>query len=116
MKPLVFAAAGLAALLMSSAFSAWDGDDAYRDEVAHWRQDRLDSLKEDDGWLTVSGLFWLKPGETNIGRFNKAVNLPCAYIRYATCRLAPPQNRLNLAIEAGELKYEPRRIDGASSQ
>jgi uncharacterized protein (DUF1684 family) len=39
--------------------------------------------------------------------FNKAVNLPCAYIPYATCPLAPPQNRLGLAIEAGEKTYEP---------
>ncbi len=39
--------------------------------------------------------------------FNKAINLPCSYIPYATCPLAPPQNRLRLAIEAGELKYEP---------
>ena len=43
--------------------------------------------------------------------FNKAVNLPCAYIPYATCPLAPPQNRLSLAIEAGELKYEPARAE-----
>jgi uncharacterized protein len=43
--------------------------------------------------------------------FNKATNLPCAYIPYATCPLAPPQNRLSLAIEAGELKYEPDRKD-----
>ena len=42
--------------------------------------------------------------------FNKAINLPCAYIPYATCPLAPPQNRLSLAIEAGELKYEPRAM------
>jgi uncharacterized protein (DUF1684 family) len=41
--------------------------------------------------------------------FNKAINLPCAYIPYATCPLAPAQNRLSLAIEAGELKYEPQR-------
>lgn len=39
--------------------------------------------------------------------FNKAVNLPCAYIPYATCPLAPRQNRLSLAIEAGEKMYEP---------
>ena len=45
--------------------------------------------------------------------FNKAVNLPCAYIPYATCPLAPPQNRLSLAIEAGELKYEPLRADAS---
>ena len=38
--------------------------------------------------------------------FNKATNLPCAYIPFATCPLAPPQNRLSLPITAGELKYE----------
>ena len=46
-------------------------------------------------------------GDVVVLDFNKAVNLPCAYIPYATCPLAPPQNRLGLAIEAGELKYEP---------
>ena len=45
--------------------------------------------------------------------FNKAVNLPCSYIPYATCPLAPPQNRLRLAIEAGERKYEPARPSDA---
>jgi uncharacterized protein len=48
--------------------------------------------------------------------FNKAVNLPCAYIPYATCPLAPPQNRLSLAIEAGELKYEPHPPDRSSRE
>ena len=46
-------------------------------------------------------------GDEVVLDFNKAVNLPCAYIPYATCPLAPPQNRLGLAIEAGEKKYEP---------
>ncbi len=67
MQPLVFAAASLVAVLASLAFSASAGDDAYRDEIEHWRQKRLESLKADDGWLTVSGFFWLKPGETKIG-------------------------------------------------
>jgi uncharacterized protein (DUF1684 family) len=48
--------------------------------------------------------------------FNKAVNLPCAYIPYATCPLAPTQNRLGLAIEAGELKYEPAQASGSSGE
>lgn len=38
--------------------------------------------------------------------FNKAQNPPCAFTSYATCPLPPPQNRLALAIEAGEQKYE----------
>jgi uncharacterized protein (DUF1684 family) len=37
--------------------------------------------------------------------FNKAMNLPCAYTPYATCPLAPRQNRLPLAVMAGEMKY-----------
>jgi uncharacterized protein len=48
--------------------------------------------------------------------FNKAVNLPCAYIPYATCPLAPARNRLSLAIEAGELKYETARENGSSGE
>jgi uncharacterized protein (DUF1684 family) len=37
--------------------------------------------------------------------FNKAYNPPCAFTAYATCPLPPPSNRLNVRIEAGELKY-----------
>ncbi|MFO7251516.1 MAG: DUF1684 domain-containing protein [Actinomycetes bacterium] len=39
--------------------------------------------------------------------FNRAVNLPCAYTKFATCPLPPPENRLPVAIEAGE--KDPRR-------
>lgn len=37
--------------------------------------------------------------------FNKAYNPPCAFTPYATCPLAPPENRLALRVAAGELKY-----------
>ena len=37
--------------------------------------------------------------------FNKAYNPPCAFTPFATCPLPPPQNRLPIRIEAGELKY-----------
>jgi uncharacterized protein len=55
-------------------------------------------------------------GDKVILDFNKAVNLPCAYIPYATCPLAPPQNRLGLAIEAGEKVYEPGRSADAAAR
>lgn len=42
-------------------------DDAYRSEVERFRQAREAALKADDGWLSVAGLFWVKPGETRIG-------------------------------------------------
>lgn len=34
--------------------------------------------------------------------FNRAVNLPCAFTPYSTCPVAPAENRLRVAIEAGE--------------
>ncbi|MCW2529874.1 MAG: hypothetical protein JWM76_4734 [Pseudonocardiales bacterium] len=34
--------------------------------------------------------------------FNRAVNLPCAYTDLATCPLPPTENRLPIAVEAGE--------------
>ena len=37
--------------------------------------------------------------------FNKAYNPPCAFTPFATCPLAPPENRLGIAVSAGEKKY-----------
>jgi uncharacterized protein (DUF1684 family) len=34
--------------------------------------------------------------------FNRTLNLPCAFTSYATCPLPPAENRLAVAIEAGE--------------
>lgn len=37
--------------------------------------------------------------------FNRAYNPPCSFTPYATCPLAPQQNKLPVLIEAGEKKY-----------
>lgn len=37
--------------------------------------------------------------------FNRAYNPPCAFTPFATCPLPPPENRLDLAINAGEKNY-----------
>jgi uncharacterized protein len=37
--------------------------------------------------------------------FNKAYNPPCAFTAFATCPLAPPENRLDLRVTAGEKNY-----------
>jgi uncharacterized protein len=46
-------------------------------------------------------------GGTVLLDFNKAENPPCAFTPYATCPLPPPQNRLPVAVPAGELDYHP---------
>jgi len=43
---------------------------------------------DDDGFTTID--------------FNKAYNPPCSFNKFTTCQLPPPQNRLDIAITAGE--------------
>ena len=47
------------------------------------------------------------PGEDGkvVLDFNRAYNPPCAFTLFATCPLPPPENRLDLAITAGEKNY-----------
>lgn len=39
----------------------------YQAEIETWQQARVTALRADKGWLTVAGLFWLKPGENTFG-------------------------------------------------
>ena len=43
-------------------------------------------------------------GDVVVLDFNRATNLPCAYILFATCPLAPPQNRLEPADHGGRIE------------
>ena len=52
--------------------------------------------------LPVGGL--KEPGKLTLD-FNRAYNPPCAFTPFATCPLAPPENRLDLAVTAGEKKH-----------
>ncbi len=45
-------------------------------------------------------------GETTVLDFNRAYNPPCAFNDFATCPVASPQNRLPIAIVAGE-RFDP---------
>jgi len=50
----------LATLLMA-------GSSSYEDSIHQWQKQRDAGLRADDGWLTLAGLFWLKPGNNTIG-------------------------------------------------
>lgn len=40
---------------------------AYVESIETWQQQRLERLKNKDGWLTLAGLFWLEEGENSFG-------------------------------------------------
>ncbi|HVI59211.1 MAG TPA: DUF1684 domain-containing protein [Luteimonas sp.] len=83
---------------------------------------RIEALDEGDGSLFLvfadrtnghgsygAGRFLYadKPGPDGkvVLDFNQAYNPPCAFTPFATCPLPPPENRLDLAVTAGEQKY-----------
>jgi uncharacterized protein (DUF1684 family) len=59
------ALAGTLALVASLATAGVP--DAYEAEVLKWRADREAGLKKEGGWLSVTGLFWLKEGPNRFG-------------------------------------------------
>jgi uncharacterized protein (DUF1684 family) len=59
-------------------------DDGYIASIEKWRAEREARLRSEDGWLTVSGLHWLQPGDTRFGSDpSNAIVLPAGYPRLA---------------------------------
>lgn len=70
---------------------------AHRRDIDAWRERRIESLKREDGWLTLVGLYWLEPGDNSVGGDPKSrVVLPAgkAPLRLATIVLGPEGAKL----------------------
>jgi uncharacterized protein (DUF1684 family) len=61
-------AAALCAASVASAAISKDDLARERQAVEQWKAQRLASLTSETGWLTLTGLFWLKPGTNTFGR------------------------------------------------
>jgi uncharacterized protein (DUF1684 family) len=91
----------------------------------HGKIHRLEAILElpdDDSYFVIfadrtnrdqtygAGRFVYTNGMPKDGRvvldFNKAYNPPCALNAYSTCPLPPPENRLDMAVTAGEKRYQ----------
>ncbi|MFY9608024.1 MAG: DUF1684 domain-containing protein [Blastocatellia bacterium] len=59
--------AALALIVALAVNTIGFGKDSYRGQIAKFRAEREAGLKAEDGWLSVSGLFWLKEGENRFG-------------------------------------------------
>lgn len=55
------------AVLSSSLMAASSNLTSYEQSIREWQQHRDAGLRSPDGWLTLVGLFWLKPGDNSIG-------------------------------------------------
>ena len=53
-------------ILVFTLFS-FRADDRYSQEIQAFRMARISSLKSENGWLNLAGLFWLKEGKNTFG-------------------------------------------------
>lgn len=65
------------ALAVAGATPAGHDDDAYLAGLRAWRAEREATLRAEDGWLSVAGLFFLEPGANTFGAgSSNAIVLP----------------------------------------
>jgi hypothetical protein len=77
------------------------GDPAYRADVEHWRAARDERLRAPDGWLTLVGLVWLKPGPNRFGGApDNDVHLPASAPAHAGA-IVLEGGAVRLVIEPG---------------
>jgi uncharacterized protein len=57
----------LAAFVVAGIVPAATSGTPYLTDLARWRSGYEDKLKAPDGWLSVSGLFWLHAGDNTVG-------------------------------------------------
>ena len=97
----------LARILLVTAMLGSTGiasaDPAYRQQIEHWRQQRLQALTAPDGWLTLVAFDWLQPGAQTVGRAaDNAIVLPVGPAHLGTITLvANGPVRLDLAADSG---------------
>jgi uncharacterized protein (DUF1684 family) len=67
MKNIVFASAMVLISFSSCTHKPQVDHDAYVKEIDQWRSERLNRLKDKNGWLSLAGLYWLKEGKNTFG-------------------------------------------------
>ena len=76
---------------------------AHRRDIEAWRTRRIESLRRDDGWLSLVGLFWLEPGANSVGSDPKSrVVLPAGKAPAQLATLTLSERTAQLVAAPGE--------------
>jgi len=92
-------------LFILSAVAAAAEDTAYKDAIAKWRQQKEEALKADGGWLTVTGLFWLKEGENRVANAPGVFDLHDGKTVFRDDRSASTEMGPKASVNAGDRTF-----------
>jgi len=84
----------------------------YQAEIVKWRQQKEKELKADGGWLTVTGLFWLKEGENRVEGAPGLFVLHDGKARFRADTGAITEMTPEASITAGNLTFSVIERDG----
>ena len=93
------------------------GDSAQRAQVEAWRAKRIERLRGPNGWLSLVGLEWLKPGVNTLGSApDNSIVLPKWPAHLGTIELAAGKASISLdpasgATIDGEMKSQAAMLD-----
>ncbi len=52
-------------------------DTSYQQSINEWRNERNETIRKENGWLSLAGLYWLKLGKNHFGSDPKCeIQLP----------------------------------------
>jgi uncharacterized protein (DUF1684 family) len=87
---------------------------AERSSIGEWRLTRVDSLTSDSGWLTLTGLFWLKDGDNSFGRAaSNALSLDNASLAANAGSFVVTGQRVRfVAVAGGGVTHDGRPVSG----
>jgi uncharacterized protein (DUF1684 family) len=102
--------AGVAVLIAAIANESHAGD-VYRKQLEQWRTRHEAEIKAPDGWLSVSGLFWLKEGSNTAGSDPSSdIVLPRGPARAGVFELRGGQATFRNAQGASQAVDESKRV------
>jgi uncharacterized protein (DUF1684 family) len=101
---------GLSAAAAPGGAGSGPAPDTYQAETTAWRRARDVRLRAEDGWLTLVGLVWLKPGANHFGSApDDEVHLPPAFPPHAGT-LELTGHAVRLEVPAGS----PLKLNGGA--
>jgi uncharacterized protein (DUF1684 family) len=85
--------------------AAWLAMSSYQAGIVKWRQEKETALKADGGWLTVTGLFWLKEGDNRVEGAPGVFELHEGKARFRAVTGAITEMGPENSITAGDLTF-----------
>ena len=83
-----FLLTALSLLVLATALSGADAGQNWKTELLSWRAQRAKNLVAREGWLSLVGLDWLKPGDNSFGSArDNAIALPAGPAKLGVLRL-----------------------------